>query len=59
MVVGITELVVVASAIGPAVVKTVVVIASEAVLPYVVDGVADVERSVITVVVGGTEVLVD
>ena len=59
MVVGLTELVVVASAVGPAVVKPVVVIASEAVLPWVVDDVADGERSALTTVVGGTEVLVD
>ena len=59
MVVGLTELVVVASEVGPAVVKTVVVIATGAVLPWVVDDVADVEGSAITTVVGGTEVLVD
>ena len=55
---GLTELVVVVSAIAPAEVKTVDIMASEVVPWDVVDD-ADVGSSVITTVVGGTEVGVD
>ena len=59
MVVGLVKLVVVASAIDPAALKTVDVLASEVVLPWDVVDETDVGSRLLTLVVGGTKVGVD
>ena len=59
VVVGLTDRVVVASAIGPAVVETIGVMASKLVLPADVVDVANIDSSVLATVVGGAEVHVD
>ena len=59
VVVGLTDCVVVASAIGPAVVETIDVMASKLVLPADVVDMANINSSVLATIVGGAEVHVD